>query len=88
MRPQDIIRKKRDGGEFTRPEIEQIIGGYVGGPLDSTFFVVLYLYRNGFTYLHMGYASAIAWVLTVIILAITLVVLRSSGRWVYYAGAR
>jgi multiple sugar transport system permease protein len=60
----------------------------IGGPQDSTLFAVLYLYRNAFGYLRMGYASAIAWVLTLIILAITLAVLRSSGRWVYYGGVR
>jgi multiple sugar transport system permease protein len=59
-----------------------------GAPQDSTLFVVLHLYNNAFGYLRMGYASAIAWVLTAIILAITLAVLRSSGRWVYYGGLR
>jgi len=59
-----------------------------GAPEDSTLFVVLHLYNNAFGYLRMGYASAIAWVLTLIILAITLAVLRSSGRWVYYGGVR
>ena len=59
-----------------------------GAPQDSTLFVVPHLYNNAFGYLRMGYASAIAWVVTVIILVITLVVLRASGRWVYYGGVR
>lgn len=56
-----------------------------GGPANSTLFLVLYLYRQGWSYFKMGYASAIAWVLFFIILIFTLVVFRSSG-WVYYEG--
>ncbi len=57
-----------------------------GGPNNATLTVVLYLYRKGFQQLHFGYASAIAWVLFVIIMAFTLLVLRSSAVWVYYEG--
>jgi multiple sugar transport system permease protein len=63
--------------------------GYVmtaGGPANSTLFYVLYLYRNGWQYFRMGYASALAWVLCFIILLLTLIVFRTSGRWVYYEG--
>ena len=59
-----------------------------GGPLDSTLFYVLYLFRQGFQFLNMGYASALAWVLFLIILALTFVVVRSSDRWVFYEGGR
>ena len=59
-----------------------------GGPLDSTLFYVLYLYRQAFQYFNMGYASAMAWVLFVVILALTLLVVRSARRWVYYEGER
>ncbi|NNJ12988.1 sugar ABC transporter permease [Chloroflexales bacterium ZM16-3] len=59
-----------------------------GGPLDSTLFFVLYLYRQAFERFSMGYAAALAWVLLLIILALTLLVVRSSDRWVYYEGAR
>jgi len=59
-----------------------------GGPLDSTLFYVLYLYRQAFQYFNMGYASALAWVLFIIILALTLVVVRTADRWVYYEGER
>lgn len=58
-----------------------------GGPLWSTLFYVYYLYRHGFQYFNMGYASALALVLFVIILILTLIVLASSKRWVYYEGA-
>jgi multiple sugar transport system permease protein len=60
-----------------------------GGPLDSTLFYVLYIYRVGFTPpVSMGYASALAWVLFVIVLALTLLVIRSARRWVFYSGER
>jgi multiple sugar transport system permease protein len=57
-----------------------------GGPMDSTLMYGLLLYRNAFTYLKMGYASAMAWFLFAIVLIITMVVFRSSGRWVFYQG--
>ncbi len=59
-----------------------------GGPLDSTLFFVLYLYRQAFERFSMGYAAALAWVLFLIILALTLLVVRSADRWVYYEGVR
>lgn len=55
-----------------------------GGPNDATNFYMLYVYRNAFEFFKMGYASALAWILFVIILAITLLVVRSSSFWVYY----
>lgn len=55
-----------------------------GGPAYSTLFYVLYLYQNAFMYLKMGYASALAWILFVIILVLTLALLKSSSAWVYY----
>lgn len=59
-----------------------------GGPLDSTLFLVLYIYRQAFEFFHMGYAAALAWVLFAIILVLTLVLLRSQKFWVFYLGAR
>jgi multiple sugar transport system permease protein len=55
-----------------------------GGPVNSTLFYVLYLYRRGWQQFQMGYASALAWVLFIIILSLTILVLRTSARWVYY----
>lgn len=63
------------------------VRGYImtnGGPADSTLFYVLNLYFNAFRYFRMGYASALAWVLFIIVLLITLVQIRMSGRWVHY----
>ncbi|MEZ4634471.1 MAG: sugar ABC transporter permease [Caldilineaceae bacterium] len=58
-----------------------------GGPQNSTLFYVLYLYRNGFEYLNMGYAAALAWVLFLIILVLTLFVFRYMGGMVHYDDA-
>ncbi len=57
-----------------------------GGPDNSTLFFVLYLYRQAFEQFNLGYASALAWILFVIILAFTMVIIRSSRAWVYYEG--
>lgn len=59
-----------------------------GGPVDSTLFYVLYLYRQAFTFLNMGYASAMAWILFVIILLLTIVQFALAKHWVYYEGVR
>jgi multiple sugar transport system permease protein len=58
-----------------------------GGPVNATLFYVLLLYRVAFQYNQMGYASAMAWILFIIILVLTALVFRSSGRWVHYEGA-
>ncbi|MHB0877373.1 MAG: carbohydrate ABC transporter permease [Anaerolineae bacterium] len=55
-----------------------------GGPVNSTLFYVLYLYRQAFVYLYMGYASAMAWVLFTIVLLLALVQLWLAPRWVHY----
>jgi len=57
-----------------------------GGPLDATLFLVLYIYRQAFEYFNMGYASALAWVLLLIVLVFTLLVVRSQRFWVFYLG--
>lgn len=57
-----------------------------GGPLDSTLFFVLYIYRQAFDRFNMGYASALAWVLFMLILLLTLLIVRSARKWVYYEG--
>lgn len=59
-----------------------------GGPGTSSLFYVLYLYRNAFSYFRVGYASALAWILFLLLLALTVVTFASSSRWVYYEGAR
>lgn len=68
---------------------QEFNGPYIitqGGPLKSTYLLPLYIYDEAFKKFHMGYASAIAWVLFVIIMALTLIAFWSSKKWVYYAG--
>ena len=57
-----------------------------GGPNYGSYFYNLYVYDNAFSYFKLGLASAQAWLLFVIILIMTIIALRSSGRWVFYAG--
>jgi multiple sugar transport system permease protein len=57
-----------------------------GGPNNATLTLVMYLYRESFQLFHFGYASAIAWLLFLIILFFTLILMRSSSFWVFYEG--
>jgi len=61
-----------------------IIGGGTGGVLNSTLFYSLHLYIQGWTYHEMGYASAMAWVMLIIIGVFTAIVFKSSNLWVSY----
>jgi multiple sugar transport system permease protein len=55
-----------------------------GGPARATYFVTMYLRDRAFTDLRMGYASAIAWMMFVLVLALTGVAFWTSSRWVHY----
>lgn len=55
-----------------------------GGPSNATLFYVLYIYNQGWKFAKMGYASALAWVLFVLVLLLTLVQFKLANRWVYY----
>jgi multiple sugar transport system permease protein len=57
-----------------------------GGPQESTYFYSLYLYNRAWKYLDMGYASAMAWMLFIVIVVMTGIVFRSQRRWVHYGG--
>lgn len=59
-----------------------------GAPLNSTLYYGLYQYQQAFTYKHMGYASAMAWFLMLVIVLMTALVFRSSAGWVYYQDDR
>ncbi|MEV6285608.1 sugar ABC transporter permease [Kribbella sp. NPDC051770] len=61
-----------------------VVSGGTGGPADSTLLYTLYLYDEGFGSFHMGYASAMAWVLLVIIAALTAINFLFAKRWVFY----
>ena len=56
----------------------------LGGPAQSTLFYVYYLFNNAFSYFKMGYASAMAWILFLIIFALTMLQLWGAKRWVHY----
>ena len=55
-----------------------------GGPQNETLFVVLNIYRNGFQFFNMGYASALAWEFFIIVVGFTIAQFYISNRWVYY----
>jgi multiple sugar transport system permease protein len=59
-----------------------------GSPNNATLFYVLYIYRQGWQFARMGYASALAWVLFVLVLVLTVVQFKMAGRWVYYETGR
>lgn len=59
-----------------------------GDPGGETLFFNLNLFREAFQFYNMGYASALAWVLFVVVLGLTLVLFRTAGRWVYEGGDR
>jgi multiple sugar transport system permease protein len=65
--------------EFTLPWL--LTGG---GPANATEFYTIYLYRNAFQFLRMGKASALAWILFIIIVVFTAILFKTSARWVFY----
>lgn len=69
---------------FTVP---YIMTGGTGFPGGTMLFYSIYLYKQAFQFFNMGYASAMAWLLFMVALAITLLIFRSSRLWVFYGGA-
>lgn len=55
-----------------------------GGPVDATYTVAMHLFSNAFKYGKMGYASCVAWCLFIVIMAVTLLIQKSSKKWVFY----
>jgi multiple sugar transport system permease protein len=64
-----------------------VAGSGEGGPLNSILVYMLHLYRNAFRYFNMGYASAMALAMFAVLVALTLVLIRSSNYWVFYQAA-
>lgn len=56
-----------------------------GGPMKATNLASMMIYENAFKYFRMGYASAMSWVLFIIIMVLTVIMFKTSNRWVYYA---
>lgn len=73
-------------GAFKYFDLAYVLKDGTGGPNDATLFYALNFYKNSFEYNLMGYGSALAWVLFLIVLVLTIILFRSAGRWVYYAG--
>jgi multiple sugar transport system permease protein len=65
-----------------------VIGDGRGGPVNSTLFYTLYLYLKGFAFFDMGYASALAWIMLVVIGVLTAVVFLTSKYWVFYGDGK
>jgi multiple sugar transport system permease protein len=65
-----------------------IIGNGRGDPANATLFFNLHLYREGFNFYDMGYASALAWLLFAIVLVLTAFIFRTARSWVYEAGGQ
>ncbi|MDF2644350.1 MAG: YesP [Paenibacillus sp.] len=65
-----------------------VIGDGRGGPLNSTLFYTLYLYLKGFSFFDMGYASALAWIMLVVIGVLTAIVFMTSKYWVFYGDGK
>lgn len=74
--------------------IMQLINGFIaftqcfiitgGEPLDSTLFYAVYMYRRSFTFYQMGYGSAMAWLMLLIVGLLTVLIFKTSNKWVYY----
>ena len=62
----------------------QVIESPPGSPGNSTMFYITYYYQQAFQFLHLGYASAMAFLLFIGVIIVTIVLLRTSSRWVYY----
>jgi multiple sugar transport system permease protein len=60
-----------------------VIGGTNGSPLESTLMVMVLIYRNAFRYFKMGYASTLSFLMFLVIMAVTILIFRSSNYWVY-----
>ncbi|MFD2611182.1 carbohydrate ABC transporter permease [Paenibacillus gansuensis] len=66
--------------------LPQVLTGGQGTPANSMMFYVMHLYRNGFGYLKMGYASAMAWILFLLVVGLTALIFATQKKWVYYQG--
>lgn len=75
-------------GAFQYFDLAYVLKSGTGGPADATLFYNLNLYKNAFEYNLMGYGSALAWILFIIVLALTVLLFGSQRYWVYYAGGK
>lgn len=73
-------------GAFKYFDLAYVLKSGTGGPQDATLFYALNFYKNAFEFNLMGYGSALAWVLFIIVMIFTALLFWSQSRWVYYAG--
>ena len=73
-------------GTFQYFVIPYVLTNGQGTPNKAAFFFNMYLYKAAFPFGEMGYASAMAWVLLALVITLTMIVFRTSGRWVFYQG--
>ena len=73
-------------GTFQYFDMPYIMSNIGLGPDNSAYLLSSYIYDNAFRYLRMGYASALAWILLLIIMALTALAFATSKRWVHYQG--
>ena len=73
-------------GAFKYFDLAYVLKDGTGGPNDQTLFYVLNWYKNSFEYNLMGYGAALAWVLFLIVLVLTVINFWGQSKWVYYAG--
>lgn len=59
-----------------------------GGPENSLLFYSIYLYQQAFSFLNMGYASSMAWIMFVVVMMFALVIFKTSAKWVFYGGEK
>lgn len=73
-------------GAFKYFDLAYVLKNGTGGPQGATLFYALNFYKNAFEYNLMGYGSALAWLMFIIVLVLTIILFATSSRWVYYAG--
>ncbi len=73
-------------GTFQYFSIPYVLTNGEGTPNKAAYFFNMYLFKSAFLYGKMGYASALAWILFIIVITLTAIVFKTSGRWVFYAG--
>ena len=68
--------------------VPYVLNGGSGAPSGRTNFIMVYFYRQTFTYFNMGYGATLAWLIFIIAFAITLILFQTSRKWVYYGGGK
>jgi multiple sugar transport system permease protein len=73
-------------GAFQYFDIPYILSNGTGRPGNATMFYTMLLFKNAFTYFRMGYSAAMAWLLFIMVMVLTIVLFSTSRRWVHYSG--